>query len=169
MRKFVDDVTLQNAYMQALDIIEDAGVRFESEVVREFFKKRGARIEGDKVFFPRHLVEEALESTPKQEYSIPSKKRVVAATPFSNAPFILDDDTGALRRCNIEDAIKMYQINETSALYECANPGCADPLGNDAPDPDWHSKICRCSDKNIALRQVTLEQKTKIIHNFLKK
>lgn len=134
MRKFVDEVTLQSAYRKAMDIIENAGIRFESEVVRELFKKRAARIEGDTVFIPRHLIEEALESTPKQDYSAPSKKRVVAATPFSNAPFILDDETGAINRCNIEDAIKFYQINETSSLYECTNPGCADPVGNDAED-----------------------------------
>jgi len=134
MRKLVDDITVQNAYMQAIQIVEDVGVRFESEVVRELFKKRGARVEGDKVFIPRHLMEEALETTPKQDYSVPAQKRVVAATPFSNAPFILEDDSGAIRRCNIGDAIKMYQINETSSLYECANPGCADPVDNNAPD-----------------------------------
>jgi trimethylamine---corrinoid protein Co-methyltransferase len=134
MRKFVDDVTIQNAYMQAIEIIENVGVRFESEAVRELFKKRGARVEGDQVFIPRHLAEEALESTPKQDYHLPPPKKVVAATPSSNAPFILDDDTGAIRRCNIADAVKMYQINETSSLYECTNPGCADPVDNDAPD-----------------------------------
>jgi trimethylamine---corrinoid protein Co-methyltransferase len=134
MRKFVDDVNIQNAYTQTLEIIENVGVRFESEVVRELFKKRGARVEGDKVFVPRRLMEEALETTPKQDYSLPAQKRVVAATPFSNAPFIIDDDTGAIRRCNIGDAIKMYQINETSSLYECTNPACADPVDNDAPD-----------------------------------
>lgn len=134
MRKFVDDATIENAYMQALEILENVGVRFEREDVRELFKKWGARVEGDKVFIPRHLMEEALNSTPKQDYSVPAKKRVVAATLFSNAPFILDDHTGVIRRCNIDDAVKLYQINETSTLYECTNPGCADPVDNDAPD-----------------------------------
>ena len=134
MNKLVDDVTIQNAYMQAIRIIEQVGVRFERETVREFFKERGARVEGDKVFIPQNLIEEALETTPKQDYRVPAQKRVVAATPFSNAPFILDDATGAIRRCNVGDAIKMYQVNETSSLYECANPGCADPVDNDAAD-----------------------------------
>ena len=89
---------------------------------------------GDQVFIPRRLLEEALATTPKQDYRLTAQKRVVAATPFSNAPFILEDDTGAIRRCTVSDAIKMYQVNETSALYECANPGCADPVDNDAPD-----------------------------------
>jgi trimethylamine--corrinoid protein Co-methyltransferase len=156
MIKFVNDMTLQNAYMQAMEIIENLGVRFESEVVRELFKKRGARVEGDKVFIPPHLMDEALGTTPKQDDSVPAQKRVVAATPFSNAPFILDDDTGAIRRCNIGDAIKMYQINETSPLYECANPGCADPVDNDAPDQfvSQIAMVLKYSDKylNIGLR-----------------
>jgi len=134
MRKFVDEATLQNAYMMALDIIENTGVCFESETVKELFKRREARIDGHKVYIPRHLIEEALSSTPKQDYSAPVRKRVVAATPFSNAPFILDDGTGLVRRCDIADAVKFYQINETSSLYECTNPGCADPEGNDASD-----------------------------------
>jgi len=134
MRKFVNEETLQNATMQVMDIVEHVGVRFESETVRDLFRERGARVEEDKVLIPRRLLEEILATTPKQDYSIPAPKRVVAATPFSNAPFILDDQTGAIRRCNMEDAIKLYQINETSPLYECANPGCADPLGNDAAD-----------------------------------
>jgi trimethylamine---corrinoid protein Co-methyltransferase len=156
MPKLVDDVTIQNAYVQAIEIIENVGVRFESEVLREFFKERGARVEGDKVFIPLHLMEEALETTPKGDYSLPAQKRVVAATPFSNAPFILDDDTGAIRRCTIGDAIKMYQINETSPLYECANPACSDPVDNDAPDQfvAQIAMVLKYSDKypNIGLR-----------------
>jgi len=156
MQKFVDDLTIQNAYMQVLEILENVGVRFESEDVRELFKKRGARVEGDKVFISRHLMEEVLESTQKQDYGVPSEKRVVAATPFSNAPFILDDDTKVIRRCNIGDAIKMYQINETSSLYECANPGCADPVDNDARDQfvSQIAMVLKYSDKypSIGLR-----------------
>jgi trimethylamine--corrinoid protein Co-methyltransferase len=135
MRNFVEAAALQSACSQTIEIIENVGVCFESEAVRELFKRRGARVEGDKVFIPHPLLEEALQAAPKQDYSLAAPKRVVAATPFSNAPFILDDGTGAIRRCTIEDAIKMYQVNETSSLYECANPGCADPVDNDAPDP----------------------------------
>lgn len=134
MRRFVDECTLQNAYQKTIEVMENVGVRFESEAVREVLKTRGARVEGDLVYIPGRLLEEALNTTPKQDYGTSASKRVAAATPFSNAPFILDDDTGVIRRCNIDDAIKLYQINETSSLYECANPGCADPTGNDAPD-----------------------------------
>lgn len=134
MNQFVDEATINDMYAQAVEIMGVVGVVFESEDARELFRKHGATIEGEKVRIPHHLIEEALGTTPKQDYSIPAKKRVVASTPFGNAPFILDEDTGIIRRCNIEDAIRFYQINETSTLYECTNPGCADPLGIDAPD-----------------------------------
>jgi hypothetical protein len=38
MRKLVDDVTIQNAYMQAIEIIENVGVRFESEASGSFLR-----------------------------------------------------------------------------------------------------------------------------------
>lgn len=134
MRKFVNDSTTQNAYEMVLAVLENVGIRFESEEVRTFLQKQGATIKEDMVLFPRKLIEEVIRSTPKQDYTVPAEKRVVAATPFSNAPFLVDDETGKIRRCNLDDAVKLYQINETSDLYECTNPGCADPVGNDAPD-----------------------------------
>ncbi len=134
MRQFVAEATINEAYAQSLEILESVGVRFACEEVRQLFQEHGAQIDGDKVRIPRLLVEEAIETTPKQIEEMTDKRRIVAATPFSSAPFIMDDDTGVLHRCTIEDAIKFYQINETSALYECVNPGCADPQNNNAPD-----------------------------------
>lgn len=134
MKKYVDDQTIQNAYMQVLDILETVGVRFESKEVRDFFQRRGAKIRGENVLISRVMMEEAIAATPKQDYGDAVQKRVVAATPFSNAPFVIDDHTGKIRRCKLEDEIKMYQINETSPLYECANPGFADPEGIDVED-----------------------------------
>jgi trimethylamine---corrinoid protein Co-methyltransferase len=134
MKQFVADSTRKEAYAQSLEILETIGVRFDSEEIRMLFRKHGAQIDGDKVRIPRFLVEEAIRTTPKQLESRSDDRRIVAATPFSSAPFILDDDTGLLHRCTIEDAIRFYQINETSPLYECVNPGCADPQDNTAPD-----------------------------------
>jgi trimethylamine---corrinoid protein Co-methyltransferase len=48
---------------------------------------------------------------------------------------IRDDRTGQFRRGTIEDAVKMYQLAQTSDLYESSNPGVADPEGNDSNDP----------------------------------
>lgn len=134
MKQFVAEATLKEAYAQSLEILESVGVRFDSEEIRQLFQKHGAQIDGDRVRIPNFLVEEAIRTTPNKGESQHGEKRIVAATPFGNAPFILDDETGIIHRCTILEAIKFYQINETSPLYECVNPGCADPQDNDAPD-----------------------------------
>lgn len=135
MKKIMTDETIKNAYMKALDIIETVGVKFDNEEIRNFLKEKGAKVEGNRVFIPSKIVEEAIETTPKQDYTSGGEKKVLAATPFSGAPFILDDDTSEIRRCTISDVIKMYQITETSDLYQCANPGFVDPVDNDHEDP----------------------------------
>lgn len=133
MSRVADSTTLQNAYMKALEIIEIVGVRFEVEQALDSFKQAGARIEGETVYISSKLVEEALTSTPTCKPAS-GTRRVAATTPFSNAPFLLDEYTGKIRRCSVEDAIKFYKLNETSSLYENSNPGCADPIGNDTDD-----------------------------------
>lgn len=138
MRSCIDNGTIQSALAQAFEIVEHAGVIFENEGGGERFNamvRRGARVEGDRIHFPGRLLEEALSTTPKTDYSAPARQRVFAANPFGNAPFILDDETGEIRRCTIDDAVKLYQVGETSSLYEFANPGCTDPVDNDGPDP----------------------------------
>ena len=134
MKTFLDTNSLENAVSAVFDILENAGVRFEDEKAREVFLSHGADVKEDIVYIPRHVAEEALQSAPKQDYTQPGVKRIAAATPFSNAPFLVDDLTGKIRRCNVEDAIRFYQINETADLYECANPGCADPEGIETED-----------------------------------
>ncbi len=134
MKQLIDNATLQTAYEQALEILQTVGTRFEAEEDRDVLKKAGAKVEGETVYIPKRLVQEALELIPRKKYEPSAQKRVAASTPFSNAPFVLDETSGKIRRCTIEDAIRLYQINETSGLYENSNPGCADPVGNDAPD-----------------------------------
>jgi trimethylamine--corrinoid protein Co-methyltransferase len=125
---------LQSLYGQSLDLLESIGVRFENSDDRDMLQRHGAFVCGETVKFPSQLVEAAIGTVPKQVTADNVSKRVVAATPFCNAPFILDDETSIPRRCNLDDAIRLYQINETSSLYECTNPGCVDPIDNDGED-----------------------------------
>ncbi len=134
MKKYMQHDALQNLYAQSLEVLETVGVRFENQADREMFLRHGGILDGDTVKIPSKLVEEAIRTVPKREGRHDAGKRVVAATPFSNAPFVLDDETGIPRLCNLEDAIRFYQINETSSLYQCTNPGCADPIDNDGGD-----------------------------------
>ncbi len=135
MPALLDTETIASIRDQAADILADVGVAFETNRARDLFKKHGAAVHGKQVKIPASLLEQALDSLPEPTEPPAEKKRVAAASPFGNAPMIQDDRTGQFRRGTIEDAVKMYQLAETSDLYESANPGVADPEGNDSEDP----------------------------------
>jgi trimethylamine--corrinoid protein Co-methyltransferase len=134
MPNLLNKKTIESIYEKAMDILATVGVEFELASARELFKKNGAKIEGKKVFISPALLEKAMDLLPKVKYTPAQNKRLVAASPFSNAPMILDDITGKSRRGNIEDAVKMYQLAETCDLYESINPGVSEPEGNDSED-----------------------------------
>ncbi|MGD2187269.1 MAG: trimethylamine methyltransferase family protein, partial [Desulfobacterales bacterium] len=124
--------TIESIYEKATDILATVGVEFEIDSVVELFKKNGAKVEGKRVFISQSLLKTALDSLPKFKYTPTQNKRLVAASPFSNAPMIIDDITGKIRRGSIQDAVKMYQLAETCDLYESINPGVVDPEDNDS-------------------------------------
>ncbi len=127
--------TIETILEKAVDILATVGVEFETDSALELFKTNGAKVEGKRVFISQSLLEAALDSLPKFKYIPTPNKRLVAASPFSNAPMIRDDITGRFRHGNIQDAVKMYQLAETSDLYESINPGVSEPEGNDSEDP----------------------------------
>ncbi len=135
MPNLLNTETIECMYAHAVDILATVGVEFETDRARSLFEKHGARIDGKKVFISASLLQNALDSMPKHKYGAATEKRLAAASPFSNAPMILDDQTGESRRGTVADAVKMYQLAETSALYESINPGVVDPAGNDSEDP----------------------------------
>jgi trimethylamine---corrinoid protein Co-methyltransferase len=135
MPELLDAGTIASIRDQAADILADVGVAFESDSARNLFQKHGAAVHGKQVKIPPSLLEKALDSLPEPPAPRPGKKRVAASSPFGNAPMIQDEDTGQFRRGTIADAVKMYQLAETSDLYASANPGVADPEGNDSEDP----------------------------------
>ena len=127
--------TIATIYEKATDILATIGVEFETDSALELFRKNNAKVEGKRVFISSSLLKTALDSLPRVKYISSANKRLVAATPFSNAPMIRDENTGKFRRGNIQDAVKMYQLAETSDLYESINPGVSEPEGNDSEDP----------------------------------
>jgi len=165
--------TIETIYEKATDILATVGVEFETDSALELLKKNGAKVEGKRVFISRSLLTTALDSLPKVKYIPTHKKRLVAASPFSNAPMIIDDITEKIRRGNIQDAIKMYQLAETCDLYESINPGVVDPEDNDSEDQyiGQIAMMLKYSDKfpNLSLRATKSNTKNSDIYNSAKK
>jgi len=134
MPNLLNKETIETIYESAADILSTIGVEFDLSSARELFKKNGAKIDGKRVIIPSSLLSKNLNLMPKYNYKPTNRKRLYAASPFSNAPMVLDDVTGEIRQGTIADAIKMYQLAETSHLYKSINPGIVDPKGNDSED-----------------------------------
>ena len=83
--------TIESIYEKATDILATVGVEFDLDSVLELFKINGAKVEGKRVFFSPSLLKMALDSLPRVKYSPTHNKRLLAASPFSNAPMVLDD------------------------------------------------------------------------------
>ena len=165
--------TIETIYEKATDILATVGVEFKMDSAVELFKKYGAKVEGKKVFISPALLKKALDSLPKVKYTPKQNKRLVAASPFSNAPMIIDDTTGKIRRGNIQDAVKMYQLAETCNLYESINPGVVDPEGNDSEDQyiGQIAMMLKYSDKfpNLSLRATKSSSKNGDVYTSAKK
>jgi len=173
MPHLLNKQTIESIYECAVDILETVGVEFDMRGARELFKKNGARIDGKKVFLPSSLLTKTLEQMPKYTYEPEGIKKLVAGSPFSNSPMILDDVTGLSRRGTIDDVIKMYQLGETSRLYESMNPGIVDPVGNDSDDPfiAQVAMLLKYSDKwpNLGLRATQSNTKSGDVYSSTKK
>jgi trimethylamine--corrinoid protein Co-methyltransferase len=165
--------TIESIYEKATDILTTVGVEFEMDSAVELFKKNGAKVEGKKVFISPSLLKTALDSLPRVKYTPTHNKRLVAASPFSNAPMIIDDITGKIRRGNIQDVVQMYQLAETCDLYESINPGVVDPEGNDSEDQyiGQIAMMLKYSDKfpNLSLRATKSNAKNSDVYTSAKK
>ena len=165
--------TIESIYEKATDILTTVGVEFEIDSALKLFKKNGARVEGKRVFISPSLLKTALDSLPKVKYTPTHNKRIAAASPFSNAPMIIDDVTGKIQRGNIQDAIKMYQLAETCDLYESINPGVVDPEDNDSEDQyiGQIAMMLKYSDKfpNLSFRATKSNTKNRDVYTSAKK
>ncbi len=160
-------------YEAATDILSTVGVEFEMESALAIFKKNGVRVDGKRVFISPGFLADTLKLMPEFNYEPTGAKRLVAASPFSTSPMILDDATGESRRGTVEDAIKMYQLAETSDLYESVNPGVVDPIGNDAEDQfiSQIAMLLKYSDKfpSLGLRATKSNTKNGDVYTSAKK
>lgn len=173
MANMLNENEIESIYEAAADILATVGVEFEMDSALELFKKNGVQVEGKRVFITKDFLADTLKLVPEFKYEPADTKRLIAISPFCNSPMIVDDATGVTRRGTVEDAVKMYQLAETSDLYECANPGVVDPEGNDCED-QYISQIAmllKYSDKypSLGLRATKSNTKNGDVYTSAKK
>jgi len=108
----------ESIYRAALEVMERTGGLFESEEALELFENSEAVVEGNRVWIPTSLVEEAIRSSPsKVTLSDREGKRVmhlgrnrVYFGTGSDQPYTYDRETGEPRECTYEDVYNAARV-----------------------------------------------------------
>ena len=112
---------VQRIHDAALEILEDVGLKVRYEPAREIFAKHGCHVDGERVKFPREVVEKYRKMIPpsftfyardpKFDKTIPQDSPIIVTA--SSAPDIIDPVTGQERRANSADIARIaHLINE---------------------------------------------------------
>ncbi|MCP4671872.1 MAG: trimethylamine--corrinoid methyltransferase, partial [Desulfobacula sp.] len=108
--EYFSTTELEQIHEATLTIMETEGLTFAYKPAIELFAKAGCKTDGQKVFFPRKLVEEQIKKAPSQFtlYARDPDKNVViggdniALIPCYGTPFVNDMDKGR-REGTLED------------------------------------------------------------------
>jgi trimethylamine--corrinoid protein Co-methyltransferase len=112
---------IERIHDASLEILEQVGMKVRYEPARELFKEHGCSVDGERVKFPRAVVEKYRKITPptftfhardpKFDKTIPQDSPVIVTA--SSAPDIIDPVTGKERRAESTDIARIaHLINE---------------------------------------------------------
>lgn len=108
---------IEQIHATSLRILEEVGVVFTYAPAREILSKGGAKVDGQKVYFPENMVEREIKKAPSSFtlYARNPEKNVLIDTqktafagPYG-APFVMDMDNGR-RLSNLEDFINISKL-----------------------------------------------------------
>ena len=122
----------------ALEILEEVGLKVRFEPARELFAKHGCEVDGERVKFPRAVVEKYRRMypssftfyarDPKFDKTIPQDSPVIITA--SSAPDILDPVTGHERRATSGDIARIAHLIQELPAYDVFS---ISTLADDAP------------------------------------
>ena len=109
----------------SLQILAEAGIRFNSEPALELLAKHGVKIRNKTVFFHEEIIKKALSLAPSsftwharnEQKSIPMGGAHHHMGPGYGAPFILEKD-GTLRNASMEDYDNFCKLTHTSPYLD---------------------------------------------------
>ncbi len=137
---------VEQVHEASLRILAEVGVDFCYSPALEVLSKGGARVEGERVFFPARLVEECLKSVPGQfrlharnpENDVPIGGDHIAFAPGYGAPFVTDLDSGR-REGTLEDFRNFVKLTGASANQDICSGLVVEPT--DVPQRIRHAEM----------------------------
>lgn len=126
----------------SLDVLEETGMKVRFEPARELFKNHGCSVEGERVRFPRAIVEKYRKMMPpsftfyardpKFDKTIPQDSPVIVTA--SSAPDIIDPVTGRERRAESIDIARIAHLINELPGYDMFS---ISTLADDAPQDQF--------------------------------
>ena len=128
-RFFFSQSDAEFVHEQSLKVLAETGCVFDDDKALETFKKHGAKVDGNTVYFTRELVEKGLSTVvdsfelyrpdgTKYAMGKGSKTMCTAGSP----PYILED--GKFRFALMDDYVRICKLVQTSDLsgYDTSEP-----------------------------------------------
>ncbi len=130
----------------SLKILRETGIVFQCDEAVELFKKHGATVDGQRVYIPKELVDNAIANL-KRTYVIEARNsennveigKEFAVQPNAGAVYVQDLDNGR-RLATIEDYGNLMRLAQASKVINLVG---AHPLNpSDVPDEFKHLYMC---------------------------
>jgi len=130
----------------ALQILTQIGVEFGYPPALAVLKKGGAKVDGERVFFPARFVEKQTKKAPSvfRLYARNPAKDVIIGgdhitfTPGYGAPFVTDLDYGR-RKGTLQDFVNFVKLTTTSTNQDICSGTVIEP--NDVPHEIRHAQM----------------------------
>lgn len=139
---FLTQEQVERIHEASLEILEDVGLKVRYEPARSIFEKHGCSVEGERVKFPRAVVEKYRKMCPptftfyardpKFDRTIPRDSPVIVTA--SSAPDIIDPVTGHERRAESGDIARIAHLINELPGYDIFS---ISTLADDAPSDQF--------------------------------
>lgn len=144
---YLEEDELEKIHQASLAILEKNGIEFHSQEARDILKKGGARVEGEKVYFPPDMVMEQVALAPAEftlharnpENSVIIGGNNTVHAPGYGSPYVMDYVQNERRNATYEDYLAFTKLTGNSENLDVVGGVLVEP--NDIDDHLRHAKM----------------------------
>ena len=127
--RVLNEDQLDRLHENTVQVLETVGVELESEKAVDLFGSKGAKVDGHRVFIPRKMLEEAIESAPEsfKMWGRDEEKSIIVGgdqpRPLvepSNGPVFAHDMERGRRKGNMKDLVDFFKLAQASSICDIA-------------------------------------------------
>ena len=144
---YLEEDELEKIHQASLTVLEKNGIEFHSQEARDILKKGGARVEGEKVYFPPEMVMEQVAQAPAEftlharnpENSVIIGGNNTVHAPGYGSPYVMGYVQNERRNATYEDYLAFTKLAGNSENLDVVGGVLVEP--NDIEDHLRHAKM----------------------------